>query len=340
MRNKRMIMVLTAVFGAALMLALFGPSLSVKRRSTPEPAATQQAALGVTAKGTVESSEEITVSSQVKGLVNRVTVTAGDTVVKGQLLLEFDRHKIEAQLLQAIASKKAAEARLAEVNSGFRNEDVAMAGHGRESADAVYREAKDEYERLKRLLASDAATLMEVRRAEERFQVAEAKLRESDANLKKFRSGSRSEEVRQSRAAYDRALADLRYVESVARDYRIFAPISGIVAERHRDAGEGTDIDTPLFKLVNPELTRIRAELEETEAGKVVVGQQAEVTVDAYPGKIFSGMVTKVFPLVQKKTQKSFDPMATFDINTQEIHVKLKDSSPLRNGMTVTVRFK
>ena len=112
------------------------------------------------------------------------------------------------------------------------------------------------------------------------------------------------------------------------------------MGERFRDRGESTDIETPLLKLINPALARIRAELEETEVGKVQEGQDAQVSVDAYPGKRFDGVVSKVFPLVRKKTQKNFDPMATLDINTQEIHIKLQDSSLLKNGMTVTVRFQ
>jgi len=340
MRDRRMIILLVAVAVGALLLAVLGPSLTEKKQSRPDYAASRQAAAGVTAKGTVESSEEVLISSQVEGVVSRVLVSAGDTVARGQLLLEFDRHKIDARLLQARASVAAAEARLAEVTGGFRSEEVTMAQSGRQQGAAVYQEAKDEYERLSRLLARDAVTLMEVRRAEERMRVAEARLQESDANLKKYQSGARSEEVRQARAAFDRAVADQRYTEGTARDYRIVAPIAGVVAERHRDPGESADTDTALFKLVNPALTRIRAELEETEVGKVRVGQQAEVRADAYPGKTFTGEVTRVFPVVQKKTQKSFDPMASFDINTQEIHVTLKDSSAFKNGMTVTVRFK
>lgn len=338
MRDRRMIMVLAAVAAGALLLALLGPLLTGRDRQPEQPA--RQQTSGVTAKGMVESSEEVTLSSQVKGVVQRVAVSAGDTVTKGQLLLEFDRRKVDAQLQQARAAVAAAEARLAEVTTGFRTEDVAVAQHGRQRAEAVHREARDEFERLRRLQAHDAATLVEVNRAEERLRVAEAQLREADATQRKYRSGSRSEEVRLARAEHARAVADLRYSESVAADYRVTAPIAGVVAERHKDPGESADTDTPLFRLVNPALTRIRAELEETEVGKVRAGQQAEVTADAYPGKTFAGQVTKVFPVVQRKSMKSFDPMATIDINTQEIHVALKDASAFKNGMTVTVRFK
>lgn len=335
-----MLIIVGAVAAGALLLAVFGPLVLNKKENRPRYAGSASTARTITAKGTVESSEEVMVGSQVQGVVSRVYVSAGDSVAKGQLLLEFDRHKIHAQLLQAQASLAAARAHLSEARAGYRPEEISMAQYGSQRAQTVYQEARAEYERLSRLFHKDAVTAVEVSRAEEQMRVADAQLQSSNANLVKFRAGLRPEEVRSALAGYDRAAADLRMIEAVARDYRIVSPIAGIVAERHRDAGESADINTPLFKLVNPEYSRIRAELEESEVGRVKVGQAAEITADAYPGKVFAGRVTKVFPVVQKKTQKSFDPMASFDINTQEIQVALQDRSAFENGMTVTVRFK
>ena len=333
------IVIIIVLAAAVVILALFGPLLVDKKPTKQEVDHMQRPRIGITAKGGVESSEEIVLGSQVKGQI-RMLVSAGTMVSKGQLLLEFDDDKAVAQLQQTKAALDSAESRLRELSSGYRSEDVTMAQSAQQRAEAVYREARNEFERQQRLFSKDSAAKIEVSRAEEKLKIAESQLRESEANLQKYRKGVRREEVEQARAARDRAAADLRYGEGVMKDYRVVAPISGIVAERIREAGESTEIGAPLLKLINPDLTRIRAELDETEVGKVAVGQQAEVTVDAFPGKIFEGSVTKVLPIVQKKTQKSFDPVASFDINTQEIHLALKDFSSFKNGMTVTVRFK
>ncbi|WP_170241955.1 HlyD family secretion protein [Geobacter argillaceus] len=296
--------------------------------------------VGVTAKGVVESGTDIELSSQVKGTIRRVLVEDGATVKAGQLLLEFDTTKIEAQRRQMMAALAAAEARYREMKDGYRTEDVAMAKSGRERSQAVVTQAKDEFDRQRRLYDKGATTLVELNRAEERLRVAEGELGSADANLAKFRYGTRNEDRGQARAEVERARAELSFVDGVLKDYRVYAPISGLVAGRFRDAGEGADIGTPLLHLINPETLRIRAELEETDVGRVKEGQKAEVTMDAYRGKVFAGTVAKVFPVVLKKTQKSFDPMASFDINTQKIHVRLDNYSGLKNGMTVTVRFK
>ena len=341
MKNGRLgIGIIGALICAAVLIAYVGPKL-LARKPAPVPVGPSSARpAGVTAKGVVESGNDVELSSQVKGTVKSVLVEDGATVKAGQLLLEFDTAKVDAQRQQARAALAAAEARYREQLEGYRTEDVAMAGSSRERSKAVATQAKDEFERQRRLYEKGATTLVELNRAEERLRVAEGELGSAAANLAKYRSGTRVEERDQARAEVERARAELSYLDAVLMDYRVHAPTSGLVAARFRDAGEGADIGTPLLHLINPETLRIRAELEETDVGRVREGQKAEVSMDAYLGKLFLGTVTRVFPVVLKKTQKSFDPMASFDINTQKIHVRLDNYSGLKNGMTVTVRFK
>jgi multidrug resistance efflux pump len=334
------IAIMGALICLAALLALFGPKL-VKRTPEKLPAATDKGLQpGVTAKGVVESADDVELSSQVKGTIARVLVEEGAQVTKGQLLLEFDQTKIEAQRRQARSALAAAEARYRQADTGYRSEDVSMVRSGKDRAKAVYSQARDEYERQRRLFEKDAATQVDLNRAKERMMVAEGDLSGANANLSKYVKGVRPEERDQARSDVERARADLMFIEGVIKDYRIYAPVSGIVAERHKNSAEGADVGTPLLRIINPQTMRIRAEIEETDVGKVKEGQQVEVSVDAFRDKVFRGRVSKVFPVVHKKTQKNFDPMASFDINTQKIHILLTDYTGLRNNMTLTVRFE
>ncbi|MEI6205374.1 MAG: HlyD family efflux transporter periplasmic adaptor subunit [Desulfuromonadales bacterium] len=341
MKNRRLgLIIIGSLICLAALLALIGPKF-VKRTAEKLPSITDKRPyLGVTAKGVVETADNVELSSQIKGLVSRMLVEEGVEVKKGQLLLEFDQSKIEAQRSQARAALAAAEARYRQANNGFRIEDVSIVQGGKERAKVVHDQAKDEYQRQQRLFEKGAATQMDLNHAEEKLKVAASDLSVSATNLEKHVKGIRNEERDQTEAEVDRARADLLFVDSLLKDYRIYSPISGIVTERHKVKGEGVDIGTPLLKIINPETLRIRAELEETEVGKVKEGQQVEVTVDAFRNKVFQGKVSKVFSVVQRKELKSFDPTATFDINTQKIHIILTEYAGLRSNMTVTVRFK
>lgn len=339
MKSGRLgITLIGGLIALALLLAVLGPKL-VERKPAP-PGNGQEAVVSVTAKGVLESADDVELTSQIKSTVKQVLVAEGEKVAKGQLLMEFDSAKVAAQRKQAVAAISSAEARYRESLTGFRAEDIAMATSAKDRATAVFNQARDDYERQRRLFDRGATTQVDLNLAEERMRIAAGELAGAEANAAKHAKGARNEEKEQTRAEVAKVRADLQYIDGLLRDYSVFAPVAGIVAERHKDAGEGVDIGSPLMRIIDPASMRIRAELEETEIGRVREGQPVEATVDAFPNKTFKGRVTKAFPIVQKKTQKSFDPTATFDINTQKIHIALDDYSGLKNGMTVTVRFK
>ncbi|OGW37131.1 MAG: hypothetical protein A2X58_01210 [Nitrospirae bacterium GWC2_56_14] len=342
MKNQRIgIMIVLALVAVAILLAVTTPLLFDKG-TAPEPrqAASAQPKGGqLNAKGVVESEHEVVLSSRVVGLIQRVMIEEGDIVRQGQELVHFDKGKAEARVRQAEAELAEAKAQYRELQTGNRLEDLDIAASGVGRAEASYNQAKIDFDRQQRLYGKNATTLVEMQRAEERLKVTEQALREARSALQKSRTGARIEEKERAKNAVARAAAELEYQRALLADYTISSPLAGLVVEKIKDAGESTDIGTPVVKIIAPEQVRVRAELEETDAGKVHEGQPVEVTSDTYAGKVYKGKVTKVFPVIQKKTQKSFDPMASFDINTQKIHISLDDYSGLKNGMTLTVRF-
>jgi multidrug resistance efflux pump len=293
----------------------------------------------ITAKGTVESEEEIEVSNQVMGIISEVRVREGDRVKKGQPLVLFNTSKIITRIRLSEAMHKEATAHLRELQVGSRNEDIEMARSRVNRAKVIYEKAKDEYERQKRLYQKEAATHRELDEAEEKMCVALEDCNESKAQLNKLLAGVREEEIEQARAAVEKTTSELRYYQAIVKDYTILSPIDGVVTERFQDAGEVVNIGTPILKLVNPQKLRVRAELEETDAGKVMEGQAVDVSTDAYKDKIYHGKVSRVFPVLKGYTLKTFDPGAAYDVKAQDIYAQLDDFSGLKDGMTVTVRF-
>lgn len=340
MKNSRFgILMIVILVVMAIGLAVFGP-MFLKKRASKMPSEVQEVKnKSITAKGVVESEEEIEISSQVTGIISGIKVDEGDTVQKGQPLVILDNRKMLARIESTGAMLKEATAHLMELEAGYRAEDIEIARSNVNRANAIYGKAKDEYERQKRLYEKDVNTLIELERAEEKMKVAAEQLNESKANLQKLLKGVRKEEIEQAKAAVERACSDLKYYNALLEDYTISSPINGVVVEQYKDADETVDIGTPLLKLINPEKLRILAELEETDVGKVKEGEPVEVYADAYKDKIYRGKVYKVFPAVKRKSQRTFDPMASFDINTQNIFIRLDNYSGLKNGMTATVKF-
>jgi HlyD family secretion protein len=329
-------MVIGGLIVVAVVIALFGPLLVKKREGTKDARA--QDAL-ITSKGIVESEEETELRSLVSGPVREMRVDEGDAVAKGDTLAMIDSDKTAAKLAEAEAGVSEAGARLRQMVAGFRSEDVAMAKDRANRAEAVYLRAEDEYRRQERLYQKDAATLQERDRAEERMKVASAEWNEAKSSLLKYRKGERRENVDAARAALSRGNAEVNYYRALLADHTITSPIDGVVTERLQKRGEMVDPGTPILRLINPAKMRVRAEVDETDSGKVRVDSKVEVTSDAFPGKVHRGAVTRVLPHVKRKAQKTFDPMASYDINTEQIYISLESLAGLKNGMTVTVRF-
>ena len=323
----------------ALVLAVVGP-MTLRKEAGKGASGVGAPAGGINARGVVESEEEVVVGSQTAGIIGKLMVAEGDSVKAGKTVALLDAEKVAAKIAQAEAAEGETQARLQELLAGKRPEDRDMARNRVSRADAVYRQARDEFERQERLHKKEATTLIERNRAEERMKVAAEELDEANTNLTKMQRGERREEIDQARAKAAQAGAEVKYYRALMGEYVITSPIDGIVIERIRKEGESVDVGTPVLKLMNPDRLRVRAELEESDAGKVREGEVVEVTCDAFPGKVFKGKVTKVFPYVQKREQKTFDPMASFDINTQRIHIRLDDFAGLSNGMTATVKFR
>ncbi len=319
-------------------LAVFGP-MFFKKEAGNVQMPPQGSRAAITAKGVVESEEKVEISSQVKGSILKITADEGDMVQKGAPLVMLDSSKINAQEKVAEATLDEAKTRLRELRSGYRIEDIDMAKSRAERAGTIYSEATDEYERQKRLYSKNATTLNELQKAEERMNVASAELSEAKANWQKFQKGARAEEKEEAAAMVEKASSELTYQKALLKEYTILSPINGLVVERFRDAGETMDVGTPILKLINTERLRINAELEETDVGRVTEGQPVEVYTDAYGNKVYHGKVYMVLPAVKRKSQKTFDPMASFDVNTQTLYIRLDNFSGLKNGMTVTVRF-
>ncbi|MDX9715188.1 MAG: HlyD family efflux transporter periplasmic adaptor subunit [Dissulfurispiraceae bacterium] len=318
-------------------LSLLGPS--IVQKETANHVNKQLRPAHITARGIVETENDVEISSRINELITKVRPKKGDNVSKGDILVEFDRSKILSRLSIAKASLAESKAELKELEAGTRAEDIEISMHRMKRAESIYDKAKTEYERQKRLLSNRATTIVDLDRAEERMRVAAEELNESRAALEKAKNGPRPEEIERARASVLRASAEIAHIGAQIRDYTIKSPIDGFVAEKFKESSENVGIGTPILVLIDTQNLRITAELEETNVGSVSVGQTVEVTTDTYKDKTYKGSVTKVFSAVKRKSQRLFDPASTFDINTQEIHINLDDFNGLKRGMTVTVKF-
>lgn len=81
------------------------------------------------------------------------------------------------------------------------------------------------------------------------------------------------------------------------------SPLSGLVGRVYVDIGQNVTPQTPVALVVSMEKVRINLDIPEKYLHKISIGQQAKITVDAFPQETFSGLVVKISPVVDLTTR-------------------------------------
>lgn len=159
-------------------------------------------------------------------------------------------------------------------------------------AHARYDLAQSVYTRKKSLFRNELTAEKEVQEAENALRLAKIEREKAENQLKLFGYS----------AGRIQKLAKDRQLDPTAP---ILAPITGIVMERHLTVGEMIEAkaESPAFILLNTAQLWANANLYERDLAKVKVGQEALVTVSAYPGKTFRGRVSMISPELDPKTR-------------------------------------
>ncbi|MDP9036033.1 MAG: efflux RND transporter periplasmic adaptor subunit [Myxococcota bacterium] len=251
----------------------------------------------VRATGHVEAVTMVQIGAETSGRIASVEVDYNDRVKQGQVLARFDRVALEAQLAQTQASAASARAAL----------EQAKTERDRSARDLV---------RAQQLF--DGKSLSETDRdnASATARLAEQRVAAADAQLAA------------QKAAHDLARTNLDHAV-------IHSPIDGIVITRNVDPGQtvASTLQTPVLFSVAADLRRMRvvAAVDEADIGEVAQRQQAFFVVNAYPDRVFDGIVTEV----------RNSPVVVQDVVTYGTVVEVANLDlALKPGMTASVRIR
>ena len=216
---------------------------------------------GIEVTGSLEPKFSADVKTQIPGLIREVYVTEWVRVRKGQPLARINVAETEAQVDRAEAAVESARASLAQAQ-------VTVNRAERELARII--KLKDSGLATQQAL-DDARTESEAAKA--RYEAARAQIRVSE------------EEVRQARARQTKGL--------------VTAPLDGVVALRDVNVGDlASDAAAakPIFRIVDNRLLNLTVTVPSVDTGRVKVGQPLEFSVDALPGRTFTGRVMYINP--------------------------------------------
>jgi len=267
----------------------------------------------ITASGTIETIE-VNVASKVSGQVESLAVEEGSRVEPGATLAAIDHATLDIQLRQAQAGVRLAEAQLALLVKGARAEDIKQAEAALAQAEAALKPAEDDARRMRELVRTGSVTPKQAEDAEARLAVATAQRAAAAEALAKVRRLARPEEIRAAEARLAQAQAAADLLAKTIADCTVTAPIAGVVTHKAVERGELVAPGSTVVTLSELDDVHVMIYLTEKEMGRVRLGDSADVTIDAFPGRAFPGRITYISP------EAEFTPK---NVQTKEDRVKL-----------------
>ena len=248
---------------------------------------------GVTASGTVEI-RTVEVASKLGGYLRELRVREGDLLAAGELIGGVDRPDLEAQISRDEASLRRARAHLADLQSGSRPEEIAEAAARVASARSRYEKSRQDFNRFESLHRDKVISDRQFDEYRAAFDGAKAELAAAQDRHALLRAGARPLQVEAQRAEVEALEAALALTRSLWADCQIRAPQGGVVLSKGFERGEYVAPGGVLVTLGDPMDCWVRMYIPSAQVGLLRRGQRAEVRVDAYPQRTFSGQVTEI----------------------------------------------
>jgi len=261
-------------------------------------------AKSVVATGKIEPITKVEIKSKASGIVKKLYVDYGDKIKKGQMLAELDRDEIQARVDQARAQMEASSASL----SGTRA-DLERAKVDAEGPDVPM--LKRAYNRAQGMAKEGVVSASALDDAEKNYVMSVNKQNVSKAQLRVLQAkiGQAEGQVAQDRA-------NLKQLEEQLSYTTIESPIDGIVLSRDVEIGDAVSSilvlgssATLVMTLGDTSEVYVKGKVDESDIGKVYLGQPARIKVESFKDKTFTGKVTKISPMGVEK-----DNVTTFEV--------------------------
>jgi RND family efflux transporter MFP subunit len=215
--------------------------------------------------GTIYPLYQYVVAPKVSGRIMRLSKRIGDWVDRGEVIAKIDDAEYQQAVLEADANLRIARANLAEIESQFEL-------------------AKQELERVQSLQEKGIASPSELDAAVSNYDALKSRIKLAQA------------QVEQRQAALNSARIRLGYTVLKGTE-------PGFVGERFADEGSLLAPNSPVVSVIGIDTVIVRTTVMERVYGSIGLGQPAEIEVDAFPGRVFSGAVSRIAPMLNEESR-------------------------------------
>ncbi|MGI9861186.1 efflux RND transporter periplasmic adaptor subunit [Moorella naiadis] len=261
------------------------------------------------------------VISKLAGQVTAVKADVGDHVQAGQLLVTVDTKELQAQLNQAEAAVRGVRDQAEQAQIGMETAQINIA-NARVGLDA----AQKYYDRIKALVDAGAASQSQLDDARTKLDQAQNGYQ---AAQKQFEAAQKQYAIATG-SGLAQAEAAANTIKVTMSNADITSPLSGVVTNRNINPGEmaAPTSPLPLLTIADTSTLKLQGTVGQEAVPLLAAGQKVAVTLDALPGREFTGTLTQVGPVAAAAGQRF------------PVEISLPNPGDLKAGMTARAVFK
>lgn len=292
----------------------------------------------IEATGTIEATT-VDLGARLPGAIKTISVEAGDTVSRGQLVAELSRNDLLAQRERDALTVLKAEAALADLLSGARDHEIREATLALDTARVNYNQVAADFERMESLYQAEAIPGSDYENAANRLKLAENQVEVARARLSLLESGGRPQQINAARTEVERSKAILKAADAMLEDLKIVSPLAGEVLSRNYEEGEYVNPGASVVTIADLSDMWIRVYIPTDDLPHIRLGQQVSFTVSGDDG-VFTGVVEQIASKGEytPKTIQTKQERANVVFG---VKIRIKDGDGvLKPGMPADVVFK
>jgi HlyD family secretion protein len=307
----------------------------------------------VTASGEVKPKNYINLGANAQGRITELYVKEGDRVRKNQVVAQIENIQATADVDAQKANVASAEADSAAQEVAVRAQDDAiltqMATVDRMKAELERSQVS--LDRTKKLWDAKVSPRQDLDKAQADHDSAAASLREAEAHLVQLKTqkAQNAAQLTSQQRRIAQTKAQLARANDVLAKYEVVAPIDGLVTYLPVQLGEtvvmGVQNSAASTVMTIADMSLITAEVkvDETDVVNVHLGQTAEITIDAIPGKTFHGHVTEIGnTAILRSSGLAASTSATSSQEAKDFKVVIAMDNPpdeIRPGLSCTAKI-
>lgn len=288
------------------------------------------------ASGTVEVTQ-VQLAPLAGGRIEELTIKEADHVEKGQLIARLSLDGADDEVKMAEYALAAARAQLEELNNGFRKEDIARARAEVDARRARAEQAGRDERRFSELAADGVVAKRDAELSAEAAKSSRSAVKAAEEQLRLLENGARSEQIAAAQANAERAEAAYKKAKTLVGYKEFYSPADGVVLTKNYEVGDVVNAGAPIATLGDMEDCWVKLYIPSSQLGRVKLGSECRVRIDAFPDREFEASVSEV------NQQAEYNPRMSLTQKEREnmvfwIKVRIKNAEGvIKPGMPADV---